>query len=115
MKTSSGNHGVSNIIEKQGWKLEDVYVRMLFTQEDGDETELESLIHGSIAQDTGNTFAWREASSGNAGMLTKLISSAQKLSILEKQELIRQIFKSIQTQKVKEEQENLDMLIQKFV
>lgn len=73
-----GEHGARKYITSKGINPEDVYVKILFTEEEG-QSLLERLIHEENQKNFGYRFAWREASGGNDGALTRILSDIDKL------------------------------------
>lgn len=73
-----GEHGARKYINSKGIAPEDVYVKLLFTEEEG-ESLLEKLIHDENQKKFGYRFAWKEASGGNDGALTRILSDIDKL------------------------------------
>lgn len=81
------NHTGGAYIKRNEISPENVWVRFLFT-EPGEEKELEDLIHHKMKQKFGYTFAWREASGGTDGHLTRLYEMIDKLSSRDDAETI---------------------------
>ena len=82
-----GEHGARKYINSKGINPEDVYVKLLFTEEEG-ESLLEKIIHDEAQKKFGYRFAWKEASGGNDGALTRIFSDIEKL---ENEEDLRKI------------------------
>lgn len=73
-----GDHGARKYINSKGINPEDVYVKLLFTEEEG-EAYLEKLIHEENQKKFGYRFSWKEASGGNDGALTRILAEIDKL------------------------------------
>lgn len=73
-----GEHGARKYINSKGINPEDVYVKLLFTEEEG-ESYLEKLIHEENQKKFGYRFSWKEASGGNDGALTRILADIDKL------------------------------------
>lgn len=75
-----GDHGARKYISSKGINPDDVYVKLLFTEPEG-ESLLERLIHEENTRRFGYRFAWKEASGGNDGSLTRILSEIDKLDL----------------------------------
>lgn len=73
-----GEHGARKYINSKGINPEEVYVKLLFTEEEG-ESYLEKLIHEENQKKFGYRFSWKEASGGNDGALTRILADIDKL------------------------------------
>lgn len=73
-----GEHGARKYIASKNINPEEVYVKLLFTEQEG-ESLLERIIHEEAQKQFGYRFAWKEASGGNDGALTRIISDIDKL------------------------------------
>ena len=82
-----GEHGARKYIASKGITPEDVYVKLLFTDEKG-ESLLESLIQEENFKRFGYKFFWKEASGGNDGAVTRILSDIDKI---ENEEELRKI------------------------
>lgn len=77
-----GEHGARKYYNSKNINIEDVYVKLLFTKE-GDETILERIIHDENSKLFGYRFAWKEASGGNDGALTRVLAEIDKMDLEE--------------------------------
>lgn len=75
-------HNCGVYVNQQGWNKNNVYVRILFTEE-GNAKRLEDYIHKETKIKTGKRFAWNLASGGNDGNVTKLLELINKLNTEE--------------------------------
>lgn len=73
-----GEHGARKYIASKGIIPEDVYVKILFTEEDG-ESLLERLIQEENLRRFGYKFSWKEASGGNDGAMVRILSDIDKI------------------------------------
>ena len=73
-----GEHGARKYISSKGIIPEDVYVKILFTEEDG-ESLLERLIQEENLRRFGYKFSWKEASGGNDGAMVRILSDIDKI------------------------------------
>lgn len=74
----TGKHGAGKLIRELGYKHEDILVRYLFTKPD-DERLLETSIHSETRHQFGYTFKWTEASGGNSGISTRILTDLYKV------------------------------------
>jgi len=84
-------HNCGLYVSQQGWNKNDVYVRVLFTEE-GNAKKLEDYIHKETKNLTGKRFAWNLASGGNDGNVTKLLDLIQKIT---SEEDAREVFVAV--------------------
>lgn len=82
-----GDHGARKYINSKGISPEDVYVKLLFTEEAG-ESYLEKLIHEENQKAFGCRFAWKEASAGTDGILIRIFADIEKI---DNEEELKQI------------------------
>jgi hypothetical protein len=82
-----GDHGARKYINSKNINPEDVYVKILFTEESG-ESYLEKLIHEENQKLYGSRFAWKEASAGTDGILIRIFSDIEKI---DNEEELKQI------------------------
>lgn len=73
-----GEHGARKYITSKGINPEDVYVKILFTEEEG-ESLLERLIQEENLRRFGYKFSWKEASGGNDGAMVRILSDIDKI------------------------------------
>ena len=73
-----GDHGVRKYIHSKNINPEDVYIKLLFTEKEG-ESYLEKLIHEENHNKFGYRFSWKEASGGNDGALTRIFTDIDKI------------------------------------
>ena len=73
-----GEHGARKYIASKSINPEDVYVKILFTEEEG-ESLLERLIQEENFKQFGYKFSWKEASGGNDGAMTRILSDIDKI------------------------------------
>jgi hypothetical protein len=73
-----GEHGARKYINSKGINPEDVYVKILFTEEEG-ESLLERLIQEENFKQFGYKFSWKEASGGNDGAMVRILSDIEKI------------------------------------
>lgn len=73
-----GEHGARKYIASKGINPEDVYVKILFTEEEG-ESLLERLIQEENLRRFGYKFSWKEASGGNDGAMVRILSDIDKI------------------------------------
>lgn len=73
------NHTAGAFIKRNDFSFDDIWIRFLFTDEKNYK-DLESLLHSEMKKRYGYTFAWREASGGNEGNLTRIYEMIDKLS-----------------------------------
>jgi hypothetical protein len=73
-----GEHGARKYINSKSINPEDVYVKILFTEEQG-ESLLERLIQEENFKKFGFKFSWREASGGNDGALIRIFNEIDKI------------------------------------
>jgi len=71
-------HGAGRYIRQNNINLDDVYVRILNTEE-GEESNLEYSIHNATMDEYSQRFAWKTASSGNDGLVSDLLDRIEKL------------------------------------
>jgi len=75
-------HGCGRYIRQQGWSLNDVYIRFLYTDE-ADASSLEKDIFNENFKNFGKRFAWSAASSGNDGKTSQIEALVEKCNIDE--------------------------------
>ena len=73
-----GEHGARKYITSKNINPEDVYVKILFTEEEG-ESLLERLIQEENLRRFGYKFSWKEASGGNDGAMVRILSDIDKI------------------------------------
>ena len=73
-----GEHGARKYIASKGINPEDVYVKILFTEEEA-ESLLERLIQEENLRRFGYKFSWKEASGGNDGAMVRILSDIEKI------------------------------------
>ena len=88
-KTPSATHGVARGIVNGDLNLDELSVRLLFTNP-GDENELEKIIQTKTSEKYGYRYKWKFASLGNDGNVSKIINTISKLSIEELTEDVSQ-------------------------
>lgn len=73
-----GEHGVRKYLNMKSVNPETVYVKLLFTREN-EENVLESRLHDEHLKRFGYKFSWKEASGGNDGVITRILSEIDKI------------------------------------
>lgn len=73
-----GEHGVRKYLNMKNISPETVYVKLLFTREN-EENVLETRLHDEHFKRFGYKFLWKEASGGNDGVITRILSEIDKI------------------------------------
>lgn len=73
-----GEHGVRKYLNMKNISPENVCVKLLFTREN-EENVLETRLHDEHLKRFGYKFAWKEASGGNDGVITRILSEIDKI------------------------------------
>lgn len=96
-----GKHGVRKYLKSKSIDPNDVYVKLLLTEEgfdaDRKSVKLEKLIHEEHVNQFGYRFSWKEASEGNDGATTRIMSEIDKL---EDEDDLRSIYDYIEEKAV---------------
>lgn len=96
-----GKHGVRKYIKSKNIDPNDVYVKLLLTEEGFDSNrnsvKLETLIQEENFKRFGYRFSWKEASEGNDGATTRILSEIDKL---EDEEDLKNIYDYIEERAV---------------
>ena len=96
-----GKHGVRKYIKSKNIDPNDVYVKLLLTEEgfdsDRKSVQLEKLIQQENFKQFGYRYSWKEASEGNDGVSTRIISELDKL---EDEDDLRYIYDYIEEKAV---------------
>lgn len=86
----TNSHNCGTYIKSQGWNIEDVYVRFLYTDEDNCGA-LERELHNEAKKTLGGRFGWTKASAGNDGKLTQIETSIEKCTLDEITEVYQMV------------------------
>lgn len=69
---ATARHGAGRYIRQNGLNVNDVFVRLIATVEQGQENQLENKIHIQCIESFQQRYAWRSASAGDDGFLSEL-------------------------------------------
>lgn len=69
---ATARHGAGRYIRQNGIDVDDVFVRLISTNEQGQENQLENKIHTQCLALFEQRYAWRSASAGDDGFLSEL-------------------------------------------
>lgn len=82
----TNSHNCGKYVKSMGWKLSDVFVRVLHTEAE-DSSTLEKAIFAESDSKFGKRFAWKAASAGSDGKVTQIEHIISTCSIEELTEL----------------------------